>query len=113
MAAAGTVTQVFNNEGALVTTVAGVTVGATSQVFGMKTAMYSSFTLSGTFGGTSGQWQGSNDAINWANIGVPVTVAGAGTLTPNQVFYAFYQLALTGGDGTTAIAATVVATIPR
>lgn len=108
MAATGTVRQVYNGSKALVTTIVGVVDAAESEIFSMKDYKHSSFTLYGTFGGTSAQWQGSNDGNNWTNIGAAMLVATGGTLTPDQTFYAMYQLVNTGGAGAD-LGATIVA----
>lgn len=114
MAATGTITGDWNTNGKWVITIAGVTSGSTSNSFSLKNSMYSSFTLSGTFGGASVQPQGSDDGgTTWTNIGVALTAAGGGTVTPGQVIWALYQYAITGGDGTTLLAIRTVGTTPR
>lgn len=113
MAASGTITQVVNNLGQRVTTISGVTQGSNSTPFTLKSDDNSSYQVTGTFGGTSAQWQGSNDGTNWSNIGSALVAAGTGTLTANDQFYAFYQLLLTGGDGTTSLNSVVVSMIQR
>lgn len=110
MAAAGTCVGSFDNNRLWSVVIAGVTVDSTSQVFTLKESVYTSFGVFGTFGGTSLQWQGSNDGgTNWDNIGIAITSAGGGTLTPGQVFYGLYQLVATGGGATTSISAYIKA----
>lgn len=114
MAATGTITGVYDNNGNLAITITGITQASNSPSFTLKASIYTSFGVAGTFAGTSLQWQGSNDGgTTWDNIGLPVTVAGGGTLTPGQVFYSLYQAVLTGGGATTSLNVNVIATIPR
>lgn len=113
MAVVGTTVAAFNSEGYWTVTVTGLTNGNESAPFTMKGSMYTSYVVSGTFGTTSLQAQGSNDGTNWANIGAAVTSAGGGTLTPAQVVYNYYRFDLTGGDGTTLIDVKVTGTQPR
>lgn len=117
MAATGTATAAFNNQGAWAVTLAGITTASTSQVFTLKDYLYSSFVIKGTYGAAASlQWQGSNDGgTTWANIGVAITSSSpqAGTLTPDGVFFGLYQLVVTAGDGTTSLGVNLRASLPR
>lgn len=117
MAATGTVTGVFTNDGIWSVKLAGITSASSSQVFSLKGYTATSFGITGTYGANASlQWQGSNDGgTTWDNIGVAITSGSpqGGTLTPNMVFYDLYQLVVTSGDGTTSLGANVRAVIPR
>lgn len=99
MATIGTITENNVNKGRLVLC-NGVTTGNESPVFTLYSCIYSSFTVSGTFGAASGQFMGSNDGVNYVNIGSAITVAGGGTLTPATAPFLFYKFVVTGGAGT-------------
>ena len=84
--------------------IAGLTSGSSSSTFTGKGYQNSSFVVSGVFNSTSIQAQGSNDGgVTWVNIGVAITAAGGGTLTPGQVGFGLYQYVLTGGNSGTLI----------
>lgn len=116
MASSGTAVADFNNQGSLRVTITAVLHDTNCVPFDLKNYTQSSYVLSGTYGGTSLQWQGSNDGgTTYVNIGVAITSASVqgGTLTPNSMFFGLYRLVSTGGDGTTTINANIRATIPR
>lgn len=86
--------------------ITGMTQSSTSPTFDGKGYQGSSYVVSGTAGsGFSGQFQGSNDGVNWVNIGSAITslTSAGGTLTPNGVAYALYQFVITNGDSTTNV----------
>lgn len=108
MAQSGTLTGNFNVYGQLVIAISGVTQGSNSPSFSLHGFPYTSGTVQGTFGGATGQWQGSNDGgTTWYNIGSSFTAAAGGTLTPSNEPFDLYQLLVTGGDGTTSLGASV------
>lgn len=114
MADTGTPTQVFTNDGALLTTITGVTQGSTSPAFTLHNFMFSGGVVSGTFGGATVTPQGANDSVpTWEDIGAPITAAQGFTLTPGQSFWGIYRFNVVGGDGTTSLTFTVRAVTPR
>jgi hypothetical protein len=106
LAATGTVTGQFNGNRQWAVTLSGITHDSTSQIFNGKAMPFAN----GTFGaGAMLQFQGSNDGAMWVNIGSVIsTDPWAGTLTPGGMSFAFYQLVVTGGDGTTSINVSIV-----
>lgn len=75
-----------------------------------------SFQVAGTFGGATVTLEGSNDGIEWetlteARTGDPISFTAKGI---KQVYEATYlvRAKVTGGDGTTAIRASLFGTRP-
>lgn len=99
-------TGFFNNYRLWQVDVTELLAGQTSATLTMGRSAFTRLQVSGTFGGTSVQVQGSNDGgATWINAGAAHVVAGQGTVDVN---FDLYRVVLTGGDGTTLIAARFV-----
>ena len=67
------------------------------QVYGTLTV---SVTTTGTVSAFSVQLLGSNDSVNWENVGSPVTSATAGASIGTGVLFQYFQATLSGYSGT-------------
>jgi hypothetical protein len=114
MAVSGTMTQSYNFFRNAIIKIAGVTNGNTCPPFNSQGFPYGTVEVVLTSGTapTSIQLQGSNDGVNFVNLGVVATTLPA--MSPltvsNESPALWYQFAISGGDGTTLVSATVLLT---
>ena len=109
---ATTLTANFSNQLSWEVVMTGLTSSSTSPTFIGKHFPGMSYVVTGTWSTsatTSLQLQGSNDGVNFVNIGSPLT--GSGAITPTgggiSVIYSVYQWVASGGDSGTSINADV------
>ena len=80
-----------------------VSANTTGPVVGLGTptgTLTVSVTTSGTVSGLSVVVQGSNDSVNWENIGSAITSVTAGTSVGTGVLFQYFQALLSGYSGT-------------
>lgn len=111
MALSGTITAHYNEFREWIVNIVGMTTATTSPSFRGRGLPNASFEVTGTWAtstSTTVQLQGSNDNVNFANIGVPLSASSGttpqvGVVNPDGFFFSFYQFNLTGGDAGTNI----------
>jgi hypothetical protein len=109
MAVSGTITSHYNEFREWIVNANDVLTASQSSSFRGRGLPNASFMVTGTWStstSTTVQLQGSNDNVNFINLGIPLTAASGTTpqgasVNPDGFFFSFYQFVVTGGDAGT------------